>query len=103
MSIKDTGLTRGQCKLTISFILFCVCVNGGVYACLQDGEFSPGCSLSVGRVNLLNRVWICTNVRGSMSLGNKCAIVCFNVSIVGTYYIYMYYNVLPNKLTHSHT
>ena len=35
-------------------------------------------------------------------IGNKCAIVCFNVSILGKYYIYMYYNVLPNKLTHSH-
>ena len=34
-------------------------------------------------------------------IGNKCAIVCFNVSILGKYYIYMYYNVLPNKLTHS--
>ena len=36
-------------------------------------------------------------------IGNKCAIVCFNVSILGKYYIYMYYNVLPNKLTHSHS
>ena len=36
-------------------------------------------------------------------IGNKCAIVCFNVSILGKYYIYMYYNVLPNKLTHSLT
>ena len=36
-------------------------------------------------------------------LGNKCAIVCFNVSILGKYYIYMYYNGLPNKLTHSLT
>ena len=36
-------------------------------------------------------------------IGNKCAIVCFNVSILGKYYIDMYYNVLPNKLTHSHT
>ena len=35
-------------------------------------------------------------------IGNKCAVVCFNVSILGKYYIYMYYNVLPNKLTHSH-
>ena len=35
-------------------------------------------------------------------IGNKCAIVCFNVSILGKYYIYMYYNVLPNKLTHTH-
>ena len=34
-------------------------------------------------------------------IGNKCAIVCFNVSILGKYYIYMYYNVLPNKLTHT--
>ena len=34
-------------------------------------------------------------------IGNKCAIVGFNVSILGKYYIYMYYNVLPNKLTHS--
>ena len=34
-------------------------------------------------------------------IGNKCAIVCFNVSILGKYYIYMYYTVLPNKLTHS--
>ena len=33
--------------------------------------------------------------------GNKCAIVCFNVSILGKYYIYMYYKVLPNKLTHN--
>ena len=32
-------------------------------------------------------------------IGNKCAIVCFNVSILGKYYMYMYYNVLPNKLT----
>ena len=32
-----------------------------------------------------------------------CAIVCFNVSILGKYYIYMYYSVLPNKLTHSLT
>ena len=36
-------------------------------------------------------------------IGNKCAIVCFNVSILGKYYIYMYYKVLPNKLTHSLT
>ena len=36
-------------------------------------------------------------------IGNKCAIVCFNVSILGKYYIDMYYNVLPNKLTHSLT
>ena len=36
-------------------------------------------------------------------IGNKCAIVCFNVSILGKYYINMYYNVLPNKLTHSLT
>ena len=35
-------------------------------------------------------------------IGNKRAIVCLNVSILGKYYIYMYYNVLPNKLTHSH-
>ena len=35
-------------------------------------------------------------------IGNKCAIVCFNVSILGKYYIDMYYNVLPNKLTHTH-
>ena len=34
-------------------------------------------------------------------IGNKCATVCFNVSILDKYYIYMYYNVLPNKLTHS--
>ena len=34
-------------------------------------------------------------------IGNKYAIVCFNVSTLGKYYIYMYYNVLPNKLTHS--
>ena len=34
-------------------------------------------------------------------IGNKCAIVCFNVSILGKYYIYIYYNVLPNKLTHT--
>ena len=33
---------------------------------------------------------------------NKCVIVCFNVSILGKYYIYMYYNVLRNKLTHTH-
>ena len=32
-------------------------------------------------------------------IGNKCAIVCFNVSILGKCYIYMYYNVLLNKLT----
>ena len=36
-------------------------------------------------------------------IGNKCAIVCFNVSILGKYYIYMYYNVLPNKLTSLHS
>ena len=36
-------------------------------------------------------------------IGNKCTIVCFNVSILGKYYIDMYYNVLPNKLTHSHS
>ena len=38
-------------------------------------------------------------------IGNKCAVVCFNVSILGIYYIYiyMYYNVLPNKLTHNVT
>ena len=34
-------------------------------------------------------------------IGNTCAIVCFNVSILGKYYVYMYYNVLPSKLTHS--
>ena len=34
--------------------------------------------------------------------GNKCAIVCFNVSILGKYYIYMYYTVYQiNSLTHS--
>ena len=26
-------------------------------------------------------------------IGNKCAIVCFSVSILGQHYIYMYYNV----------
>ena len=36
-------------------------------------------------------------------IGNKCAIVCFSVSILGKYYIYIYYNVLQNKLTHSLT
>ena len=36
-------------------------------------------------------------------IGHMCAIVCFNVSILGKYYIYMYYNVLQNKLTHSLT
>ena len=36
-------------------------------------------------------------------IGNKCVIVCFNVSILGKNYIYMYYNVLPNKLTHTHS
>ena len=34
---------------------------------------------------------------------NKCAIVCLNVSMLRKYYIYMYYNVLPNKLTHTHS
>ena len=34
--------------------------------------------------------------------GNNCTIVCFNVSILGKYYIYMYYNVYQIKsLTHS--
>jgi len=36
-------------------------------------------------------------------IGNNCANVCFDVSILGKYYIYMHYNVLPNKLTHSLT
>ena len=35
-------------------------------------------------------------------IGNRCAIVCLNVSFLGKYYIYMYYNVLPNKLTLTH-
>ena len=38
-------------------------------------------------------------VRFEDHIGNKCAIVCFNVFILGKYYIY---NVLPNKLTHTH-
>ena len=32
-------------------------------------------------------------------IGNKCSTVCFIVSILGKYYIYMYCNGLPNKLT----
>ena len=53
-------------------------------------------------------------------IGNKCTIVCFNVSISSVNIMYMrisifayalytnsficmYYNVLPNKLTHSLT
>ena len=33
-------------------------------------------------------------------IGKKRPIVCFNVSILGKYYSYMYCYVLPNKLTH---
>ena len=51
-------------------------------------------------------------------IGNKCTVVCFNVSISSVNiiymhisliayaldknsFMYMYYNILPNKLTHS--